>query len=54
MKGLTGYAAMMLKNPENPKIGGIGVQTIFTFDSIGRYAASCRPRNSRLFFHSEW
>jgi hypothetical protein len=27
MKGLTGYAAMMLRNPGNPKIGGIGVQT---------------------------
>jgi hypothetical protein len=27
MKGLTGYAAMMLENPANPKIGGIGVQT---------------------------
>jgi hypothetical protein len=28
MKGLTGYVEMMLKNPENPLIGGIGVQTI--------------------------
>jgi hypothetical protein len=27
MKGLTGYVEMMLKNPENPLIGGIGVQT---------------------------
>jgi hypothetical protein len=27
MKRLTGYVEMMLKNPENPKIGGIGVQT---------------------------
>jgi uncharacterized protein (TIGR02145 family) len=28
IKRLTGYAEMMLRNPENPKIGGIGVQTI--------------------------
>jgi hypothetical protein len=28
MKGLTGYAEMMLENPANPQIGGIGVQTI--------------------------
>jgi hypothetical protein len=29
MKGLTGYADKhsVLHNPENPKIGGIGVQT---------------------------
>jgi hypothetical protein len=28
IKRLTGYAEMMLRNPENPKIEGIGVQTI--------------------------
>jgi hypothetical protein len=27
IKRLTGYVEMMLGNPENPKIGGIGVQT---------------------------
>jgi hypothetical protein len=27
IKRLTGYVEMMLKNPVNPLIGGIGVQT---------------------------
>jgi hypothetical protein len=30
VKRFSGYVEMMLENPANPKIGGIGVHTIFT------------------------
>jgi hypothetical protein len=44
MKGFTGYAEMMLRNPENPKIGGIGVQTIFPNPSAEAEISSPFPK----------